>query len=247
MEFENQVNGTIIDEVEKQDRYFVKAFNDLILSSLTGNELKIYLYLRMYAGKKNSAFPSIVRISEEINMATRTVNTNLKSLCKKGYLYIAKQKTAKGFHNVYHILDPYYNQHRNFESKEQSNVTPISNKNDKEEKQKEQSVASFDFYQENGFGMLQPFIADQIGSWLDDFKENGDEIVIEAMKVALMNNKANWNYTNGILKAWYQKGIKSVEDIQALENQRSKQSNGTDGQLRGQALKDAMQDPNYWD
>ncbi|XVL33044.1 hypothetical protein AAA447_09540 [Staphylococcus equorum] len=52
MEFENQVNGTIIDEVEKQDRYFVKAFNDLILSSLTGNELKIYLYLRMYAGKK---------------------------------------------------------------------------------------------------------------------------------------------------------------------------------------------------
>lgn len=247
MEFENQVNGTIIDEVEKQDRYFVKAFNDLILSSLTGNELKIYLYLRMYAGKKNSAFPSIVRISEEINMATRTVNTNLKSLCKKGYLYIAKQKTAKGFHNVYHILDPYYNQHRNFESKKQSNVTPISNKNDKEEKQKEQSVASFDFYQENGFGMLQPFIADQIGLWLDDFKENGDEIVIEAMKVALMNNKANWNYTNGILKAWYQKGIKSVEDIQALENQRSKQSNGTDEQLRGQALKDAMQDPNYWD
>lgn len=107
--------------------------------------------------------------------------------------------------------------------------------------------SSFDFYQQNGFGMLQPFIADQIGAWLDDFKENGDEIVIEAMKVSLMNNKTNWNYANGILKAWYQKGIKSVEDIQALENQRSKQSNGTDGQLKGQALKDAMQDPDYWD
>lgn len=247
MELNNQVNNKIIDETEKYERYYVKAFNDLILSSLTGNELKIYLYLRMYAGKKDKAFPSIIRIAKEINMATRTINTNLQSLCKKKYLYIEKQKTAKGFHNIYHILDPYYSEHRNFETKKQSNVAPISSKNDKQDKQKEQPSSSFDFYQENGFGMLQPFIADQIGAWLDDFKENGDEIVIEAMKVSLMNNKTNWNYANGILKAWYQKGIKSVEDIQALENQRTKQSNGTDGQLRGQALKDAMQDPDYWD
>ncbi|MFQ3708460.1 hypothetical protein WKW47_10035 [Staphylococcus nepalensis] len=59
MELNNQVNNKIIDETEKYERYYVKAFNDLILSSLTGNELKIYLYLRMYAGKKTKHFQAL--------------------------------------------------------------------------------------------------------------------------------------------------------------------------------------------
>ncbi|MEJ7485497.1 DNA replication protein DnaD, partial [Staphylococcus hominis] len=31
----------------------------------------------------------------------------------------------------------------------------------------------FNFYQENGFGILQPFVVDQIENWIDDF--NGNE------------------------------------------------------------------------
>lgn len=105
----------------------------------------------------------------------------------------------------------------------------------------------FDFYQENGFGILKPFVAEQISYWIDDFKDNGNEIVIEAMKESVNNNVLNWKYVNSILKSWYNEGIETIEDIHARNNRRSYKSTGTDGKLTGQALKEAMQDPNYWD
>ncbi|MDK9853854.1 DnaD domain protein [Staphylococcus equorum] len=105
----------------------------------------------------------------------------------------------------------------------------------------------FDFYQENGFGMLKPYVAEQISYWIDDFKDNGNEIVIEAMKESVNSNVTNWKYVNSILKSWYNDGVHTIEDIKARNNKRSYKSTGTDGQLTGQALKNAMQDPDYWD
>lgn len=78
---------------------------------------------------------------------------------------------------------------------------------------KQQQQSPFDFYQQNGFGVLKPYISEQISAWIDDFNESGNEIVIGAMKEALDNNVINWNYVNSILKAWHKAGIKSVSDI----------------------------------
>lgn len=94
-----------------------------------------------------------------------------------------------------------------------------SNKNNSSSKQQ----SPFDFYQANGFGVLKPYISDQIGAWIDDFEQNGNEIVIEAMKESLNNNVYKWNYVNSILKSWFNDGIRSVDDISARNNKRSKQ------------------------
>ncbi|MCD8825400.1 DnaD domain protein [Staphylococcus gallinarum] len=79
----------------------------------------------------------------------------------------------------------------------------------------------FDFYQENGFGMLKPYVAEQISYWINDFKDNGNEIVLEAMKESVNNNVTRWSYVNSILKAWYNDGVKTVEDIKARDNKRN--------------------------
>lgn len=73
----------------------------------------------------------------------------------------------------------------------------------------------FDFYQANGFGILKPYISEQISAWIDDFKEHGSELVVEAMKEAINNNVLNWKYVNSILKAWHEEGIKTVSDVKA--------------------------------
>lgn len=73
----------------------------------------------------------------------------------------------------------------------------------------------FDFYQSNGFGILKPYISEQISAWIDDFKEHGSEIVTEAMKEAINNNVLTWKYVNSILKAWHEEGIRTVLDIEA--------------------------------
>ncbi|WP_436855198.1 DnaD domain protein [Staphylococcus caeli] len=80
----------------------------------------------------------------------------------------------------------------------------------------------YDFYQKNGFGILRPIMIDQIKSWVKDFGTNGEEIVIAALKEAVNQNVTNWNYTNAILKSWYNDNIKSIEDIEARKNKREK-------------------------
>src|SRR5699024_4509383 len=100
-----------------------------------------------------------------------------------------------------------------------NNITNNSEKNNSSSKQQ----SPFDFYQANGFGVLKPYIAEQISAWIDDFKEYGNEIVIEAMKEALNNNVSTWSYVNSILKSWNNDGVKTVEDISARNKKRTKQ------------------------
>lgn len=85
----------------------------------------------------------------------------------------------------------------------------------------------FNFYQENGFGILQPFVVDQIENWIEDFSGN-ENIVIEALKEAATNNVCKWSYANSILKSWYQDGIKSINDIEARRKQREASKNKTE-------------------
>ncbi|MGW7889957.1 DnaD domain-containing protein [Staphylococcus xylosus] len=83
-------------------------------------------------------------------------------------------------------------------------------------------VLAFDFFQQNGFGNLQPYIVDQINAWFDEFPNDADAIIVKAMEIALSNNAKRWNYINGILKRWYQNGVKSLSDAEALSNTQTK-------------------------
>ena len=77
-------------------------------------------------------------------------------------------------------------------------------------------VLAFDFFQQNGFGVLGPNIADKINAWLDEFPKDADEIVVKAMEIAVENNVKRWNYVNGILVRWYNEGVKSIADVEAM-------------------------------
>ncbi len=74
---------------------------------------------------------------------------------------------------------------------------------------------AINFYQKN-FGLLSPFITEEILHSVDEF---GDELVIEAMKIALTFGKRNWRYTYGVLKRWRDEQVKTVEDVYALEKE----------------------------
>ncbi|KAB2336174.1 DnaD domain protein [Cytobacillus depressus] len=92
-------------------------------------------------------------------------------------------------------------------------------KEKQKEKEKEKQLLGgrcgqvFDFYQQN-FGILSPFIAEEIGESVDEF---GEPLVIEAMKISLSVGKRNWRYTYGILKRWRDEQVKTLEDLWALE------------------------------
>lgn len=76
---------------------------------------------------------------------------------------------------------------------------------------------AFDFYQKNGFGVLNPHIKDEMGAYIDDFKEGGNEIVINALKISLERNKISWGYAKAILKNWLNAKLESLEEVEAHE------------------------------
>ncbi|MEH7380459.1 DnaD domain protein, partial [Bacillus sp. JJ1533] len=70
----------------------------------------------------------------------------------------------------------------------------------------------FRLFEQNGFGTIGSFIADKINAWCTDLS---DELVIEAMKLAVENSSKRWSYVEAILRDWVDKGYQTIEDVQA--------------------------------
>lgn len=203
----------------------------------------LYSYLSAYAGSSESAFPSVELIKYELGIGKQRFQKYRKQLEDNGYLTVSRKVTnnlkGSNLYTLHHEprggdfrpvetrqddfrpieCRPVENNTTTSNSNTNNNITNNSENNNSSSKQQ----SPFDFYQVNGFGVLKPYISDQIGAWIDDFEQNGNEIVIEAMKESLNNNVYKWNYVNSILKSWFNDGIRSVDDISARNNKRSKQ------------------------
>ena len=76
-------------------------------------------------------------------------------------------------------------------------------------------------YEEN-IGLITPATAEILFSYNDiDYK-----MIIEAIKIASINNKKNCRYIQGILNSWVNKGYKVVADIQKEQEEKMKQEEG---------------------
>lgn len=74
------------------------------------------------------------------------------------------------------------------------------------------NVDPIQFYKQNGFGVLSTFILEKIEAWRTKLS---DDVIILAMKLALENGSARWNYVHAVLSDWMEKGYHSVEAVHA--------------------------------
>ncbi|MEN2465937.1 replication protein [Ornithinibacillus sp. JPR2-1] len=90
----------------------------------------------------------------------------------------------------------------------------------KEEEEKKDAVIFYDQY----IGRINPLIIEKIQDWEKDLST---EIVIRAMEEAMLNNVLNWKYINNTLRDWYQKGARTLNDVDRLtkEFQERKKNN----------------------
>lgn len=135
----------------------------------------------------------------------------------------------------------------NINNTNNTNITSINNKKTNN-KQQQQQLNVFDFYQENGFGMLTPNTVQKLNAWINDFNGN-EEIIIEALKEADENNVRKWAYVNSILKSWYSKNVKTLDDINALKNERQATSYKQDKNLNDELdlMERKKYDASLWD
>ncbi|MDX8359805.1 DnaD domain protein [Cytobacillus sp. IB215316] len=92
----------------------------------------------------------------------------------------------------------------------------LGNQNSNEPKDivghKQQGPNPFVFFEQNGFGTIGSYIADKITGWINDLSQ---DLVIEAMKLAVEQGTKKWAYVEAILKSWFNAGLKTLEQVNA--------------------------------
>lgn len=100
--------------------------------------------------------------------------------------------------------------------------TSETSSSSKDLQQDEVKEDPFRFFGQNGFGTIGSFIADKINAWCIDLS---DELVIEAMKLAVENSSKRWSYVEAILRDWVEKGYQTIEDVHAARLAYKNQTN----------------------
>lgn len=74
------------------------------------------------------------------------------------------------------------------------------------------NINPYTFFEQNGFGTIGGYIAEKIKYWCEDLSE---ELVVEAMKLAVEYGAKHWSYVESILRYWFDKGYETVNDVHA--------------------------------
>jgi DnaD/phage-associated family protein len=124
------------------------------------------------------------------------------------------------------------------------NTTEITTEINKEvvvETPARESMNPFAFFEQNGFGVIGSYIGEKISNWITDTSE---ELVLEAMKIAVENGVKTWKYVESILRDWSEKGYRTVEQVRAAQmafkEQQSKKRNGSNGSNRRKPTRTEM-------
>ena len=109
---ENQLNLYFIDELKVKGIKY-KGFGIIPKAVMQDRELTleakaIYSYFCSFAGKKSTVFPTVGKITSDLNIAKSTYYKHFKLLQLKKYISIRKEKARKGHfsHNIYTLLAP---------------------------------------------------------------------------------------------------------------------------------------------
>jgi DnaD/phage-associated family protein len=110
------------------------------------------------------------------------------------------------------------------------NTTEINKEEVVVEAPARESMNPFVFFEQNGFGVIGSYIGEKIANWIADTSE---ELVLEAMKIAVENGVKTWKYVESILRDWSEKGYRTVEQVRAAQmafkEQQAKKRNGFNG------------------
>jgi DnaD/phage-associated family protein len=124
---------------------------------------------------------------------------------------------------------------------ENTTETTTDIKKEVEEASARESMNPFVFFEQNGFGVIGSYISEKISNWITDTSE---ELVLEAMKIAVENGVKTWKYVETILRDWSTKGYLTIEQVRAAQlafkEQQVKKRNGSNGSKNRKSTRTEM-------
>jgi len=138
------------------------------------------------------------KFSTDLNMKVQEVMMYIDTLTEKKYISVDVIKNDKGVMEEYVVLDLFYDKLGNILVDDINNST-------------KDTKTIYDVIQEE-FGRPITSIESEI---IDAWSESGisDELILEAVKEAVLSGAANFRYIDKILYEWGKKGIKTKLDV----------------------------------
>lgn len=154
-----------------------------------------------YCWAKNEYFADLYDVTKT------TISTLIKNLIDCGYIkskIIYKEGTKEILNRYLSIVnDPIK------ENLKDNNINIINKKEEEKEK-------IINFYN-NNFGLITPYVAENILTYLEDGLQ--EELIIKAMEESIANNVRRWNYVKTILNDCINNNIKTVEQYEVKQRE----------------------------
>lgn len=167
---------------------------------LNSEELIFVIQLQSYLGQK-LYFPSMAEIAERMGIKEAEVFAILHQLIQKKIIIIETEKDAAGKDADRYSLMPMYKKLALLlDKKHASNDTQA------------QEVDLLAMFQQEFGRLLTPIEMQTIGEWLDKDRYP-KELIVEALREAVLNQKYSLRYMDRILMAWEKKNIRTTSQV----------------------------------
>ncbi len=88
----------------KAKHYYVNTPKSLILdTTLSGNDLRVLLYLALRQAGDENCFPGIRTIARKLCIVKSTVQLSINRLRRTGYLTVWRKRASVGYRNIYKV------------------------------------------------------------------------------------------------------------------------------------------------
>ncbi|MDE1549070.1 DnaD domain-containing protein [Jeotgalibaca caeni] len=164
---------------------------------LTETELVFVIQLQSYFNQ-NIYFPNLGEIALRMGKKEAEIFTVLHALIQKKCISITSEKDEAGMVSDRYSLNPLY--------KKLSLL--FERENDRPEGDKDE-VNLLEVFQQEFGRLLTPIEMQTIGEWLDKDYYSKD-IILEALREAVLNQKYSLKYMDRILMSWEKKNIKTT-------------------------------------
>ncbi|MDE1367489.1 MULTISPECIES: DnaD domain-containing protein [Bacillus] len=161
-------------------------------------------------GKELDIGQTIIKITHlagRFNWSAVQIKYSLDRMARQGYLKIDRLPQKRGF--IVTIVN--YAEYTRFENYKKKKA-PVSDPTEGKEEDKNMKTNPFQFFEDEGFGLLSSFLADMLKGLIDDY---GEEKVLDAMKEAVKRNARNMAYVQRILQSNELKSKEWGNDYQA--------------------------------
>lgn len=183
----------------------VKLLTSYASLGLDEQDVMIILQIHRFL-QQGKEFPTPFEISEHLTLSEEQCTNKLRLLLEKSFIEINTYQNEQGKFSEAYSLEPLWER--------------LLIKQESEESDEGKLFILF----EKEFGRpLSPFEVETINIWLDE-DEMKPEIIISALREAVLMGKLNFKYIDRILREWQRKGVQSVEQAkQASEPYRKGQ------------------------